>query len=140
MKISKKSLIIIAVIFSLLAGAAFGTGQVYAKSSYWLYGVSVKAGGRADMYYNGNKITLKGGIRKSASQNKLYDTEEKKGKYTLKVASKCKVVMDEAENIQTVQFKQWADDAGYKKGDKVFFISADLKVEGKKVTKIIFSA
>ena len=48
--------------------------------------------------------------------------------------------MDEAENIQTVQFKQWADDAGYKKGDKVFFISAALKVEGKKVTKIIFSA
>lgn len=78
MKISKKSLIIIAVIFSLLAGAASGTGQVYAKSSYWLYGVSVKAGGRADMYYNGNKITLKGGIRKSASQNKLYDTEEKR--------------------------------------------------------------
>ncbi len=140
MKTYKKNLIIIAVIFSLLAGITAGTAQAYAKSSYWLYGVSVKAGGRADMYYNGNKITLKGKIRKSASQKKLYDTEEKKGKYTLKVASNCKVVLEEAENIQTIQFKQWAADAGYKKGDKVTFISAAVKVEGKKVTKIIFSA
>ena len=50
MKTSKKNLIIIAVIFSLLAGITAGTAQAYAKSSYWLYGVSVKAGGGADMY------------------------------------------------------------------------------------------
>lgn len=140
MKTSRKSLIIIAVIFSLLAGITASTAQTYAKSSYWLYGVSAGAGGGADIYYNGNKITLKGKTRKSASMKKLYDAEEKKGKYTLKVASNCKVVMEEADNTQTSGFKQWVSDRGYKKGDKVAFISATIKVEGKKVTRIIFSA
>ncbi|MCI9080302.1 MAG: hypothetical protein HFH68_15580 [Lachnospiraceae bacterium] len=140
MRTFNKRLLVIVVIFSILAGITAGTVQTYAKSSYWIYGISVKAGGSMDMYYNENKIVLKGKARKALSEKDVYYAEEKKGKYTLKAASNCKVVMEEAGNTQTVKFKKWAGDAGYKKGDKVTFISALLKVEGKKVTKIIFSA
>lgn len=140
MRTSKKGVIVIAIIFGIFAGIAAGTAHTYAKNSSWLYGVSVKSGGNMDMYYNGNKITLKGKARKASSEKKVYDADEKKCKYTLKIAGNCKVVLEEAENVQILKFKKWLADAGYKKGDKITFISAVLKMEDGKVTKIIFSA
>lgn len=140
MKTYKKSFIILAIIFSIFTGITAGTVQAYAKSSYWIYGVSVKAGGSMDMYYNGNKITIKGKSGKASSEKKVYDADKKKCHYKLRVAGNCKVVLSEAENIQTIKFKKWASGAGYKKGDKITFISAALKVKGGKITKITFSA
>lgn len=140
MKNAAKKMMVMVVVFSLLAGVLSIPKQAEAKDTYWLMGISKAAGGYMKMYYKGNKIELKGKVRKSNSKNKLYDAADKKCSYTLKVADNCKVTLVEAENNQTMSYKKWAKNNGYKKGDAVSCIEANFKVEGKKITKILFSA
>ncbi len=109
------------------------------KDTYWLSGVSKAAGGHMNMYYKGNTIIIKGKVRKAASKNKVFDAAEKKGIYILKVAKSCKVTYVEAKNNQTMTYKKWAKNNGYKKGDKVNCIEATFKVEGNKIMRIYFS-
>lgn len=140
MRNAAKKMMATLIVFSLLAGVLSIPTQAEAKDTYWLMGVSKAAGGYMKMYYKGNKIELKGKVKKSNSKNKLYDAPDKKCSYTLKVADNCKVTLVEAENNQTMSYKKWAKNIGYKKGDAVSCIEADFKVEGKKITRIWFSA
>lgn len=140
MKNMKKKILSVVMVFSLLAGVLSMPVQAGAKDTYWLMGISKAAGGYMKMYYKGNKIALKGKVRKADSQDKLYDAKDKKASYNLKVADNCKVTLVEAENNQTMTYKKWAKNNGYKKGDPVSCIEADIKVEGKKITRIYFGA
>lgn len=140
MKNFVKKLLILVTVSSLVVGAFAIPVKADAKNTYWLSGVSKAAGGHMNMYYKGNTIVLKGKFRKSASRNKIYDVAEKKYSYSLKVADNCKVTFVEAENNETITYKKWAKNSGYKNGDKISCIEATLKVEGKKIVKIFFSA
>lgn len=140
MKISKKGFIALAVVLSILAGITAITAQPQAKGGYWLNGISKEAGGGMALYYKGGKFVLKGKIRKASSEKAVYSVKAKKGSYKLKIANNCRVILDEAGNRQVVSFKNWIKDNEYKDGDKISFISATLKVENKKVTRICFSA
>lgn len=140
MKNAAKKIMMVVVVLSLLAGVLSMPAQADAKDTYWMMGVSKAAGGDMKMYYKGDKIVLKGKMKKSTSKNKLYDAKDKKCSCTLKVADNCKVTFVEAENVQTITYKKWVKDIGYKKGDAVSCIEADFKVVGKKITRILFSA
>ncbi len=140
MKNIKKKILSVVMVFSLLAGVLSMPAQAGAKDTYWLVGVSKAAGGYMKMYYKGNKIALKGKVKKAASQDKIDDVKDKKVSYNLKVADNCKVTFVEAENTYTMTYKKWAKDNRYKKGDPVSCIAADIKVEGKKITRIYFGA
>ena len=140
MKYFVKKLMLLVMISSLFVGVFAISAKTDAKNTYWLSGVSKAADGSMRMYYKGNTIVLKGKVRKSVSRNKIYDVPEKKCSYSLKVASNCKVTYVEAENNQTMTYKKWAKNNGYKNGDEVTCIEATLKVEGKKIVRIYFSA
>ena len=140
MKYFVKKLMLLVMISSLFVGVCAISVKTDAKNMYWLSGVSKAADGSMRMYYKGNTIVLKGKVRKSVSRNKIYDVPEKKCSYLLKVASNCKVTYVEAENNQTMTYKKWAKNNGYKNGDEVTCIEATLKVEGKKIVRIYFSA
>ena len=140
MKYFVKKLMLLVMISSLFVGVFAISVKTDAKNTYWLSGVSKAADGSMRMYYKGNTIVLKGKVRKSVSRNKIYDVPEKKCSYSLKVASNCKVIYVEAENNQTMTYKKWAKNNGYKNGDEVTCIEATLKVEGKKIVRIYFSA
>ncbi len=140
MKTLKKNFIIMAVILSMVTGAAAMPAKTYAKESYYFYGVSEAGDGSMEMYFNENKITLDGSFRKSPSKKKVYDADEKKRTVNLKIAKNCKIINDEAGNLQTIQFKKWVKDNGYKSGDEITFISAFIKVVNKKIASITFSA
>lgn len=92
------------------------------------------------IYYKEDKVSLKGKIRKSFSQNNLYDTDEKDRSCTLKVAAGCKVLELEADRSQTISFDEWVQKRGYAIGDEISFISATVKVKNKKIVRIYFSA
>lgn len=140
MKISAKKLLIMVTAFCLLLNTVSVPSRAAAKNSYWLYGVSKAAGGNMKMYYEGNSISIKGKVRKAASEKKVYDAAEKNRSYSLKVAANCKVVLVEADNVQTTAYKKWAKENGYQKGDMILFLGGTLEVTGKKIVKIIFSA
>ncbi len=132
MKTLKKNFIIMAVILSMVTGAAAMPAKTYAKESYYFYGVSEAGDDSMEMYFNENKITLDGSFRKSPSKKKVYDADEKKRTVNLKIAKNCKIINDEAGNLQTIN--------GYKSGDEITFISAFIKVVNKKIASITFSA
>lgn len=142
MKISGKKFAIMVTLFALLLGTMYMPLKAEAKNSYWLSGVSKAAGGAMKMYYKGNTntISVKGKVRKSTSPKKVYEAAEKEYSCSLKVAANCKVVLVEAENVQTTSYQKWVKDNGYQAGDKIRFIAVTLKVQGKKIVKISFSA
>lgn len=140
MKTFRKNFIIAAVIFSMLAGVTAFPAKTYAKGNYCFYGVSKAGGGNMEMYFNGSKITLDGKVRKASSEKKVYHAKEKDGPYKLKISRSCKIVNDEAGNVQTIPFKDWVKDNGYKSGDEIKFISAVIRVFNKKIESITFSA
>lgn len=140
MKDFVKKLMLWVTIASLFVGVFAISTKTNAKNTYWLSGVSKAAGGKMKMYYKGNTIVLKGKVRKSVSRSKIYDVSEKKCSCSLKVAKNCKVILVEADNNQTMTYKKWAKNLGYKNGDEVTCIEATLKVEGKKIVRIYFSA
>lgn len=110
-----------------------------AKDRFWLSGISKPAGGSMTMYYKGNALLLKGEISVADSRKKAkYILDKPSCQY--RIAKKCKVFLYEAENVTSYPYKKWVKIHGYKKNDKITFISADLKVEGKKITRIEFSA
>lgn len=140
MRTSKKKIIALAVVLSILAGITVMPAYSYAKGSYWLNGISKEAGGGMSLHYKGGKFILKGRIRKASSEKEVYNVKDKKGQYKLKIADNCRIINNEADNEQVISFKNWVKDNEYKDGDKISFISATFKVENKKVTRICFSA
>lgn len=140
MKALGKKFAIIVSVSALLLGAVSMPQKADAKNTYWLSGISKDAGGNMKMYYKGNAISIKGKARKAATQKKVYDAAEKQYSLSLKVAPNCKVIFVEAENVQTIPYKNWAKNNGYQTGDTVPYIEATLKVVGKKIVKISFSA
>lgn len=138
-----KKLIVLITTFSLLTAILIAPTKASAKNTYWLTGVSKAAGGTVRMYYSGNTIKLQGKIKKAASENKVYDAVEKKSSYKLKIKDNCKITFIESENTQTITYGQWRKNNGYKDNNEISllaFISVTLKVEGKKIKRIYFSA
>lgn len=117
-----------------------GKDKIKQKGSYWLQGVSKSAGGNMHMYYNGNKIKLKGKTSTATSRNKLSDAPEKEKSYNLQVANDCKIFLVEFENTQTQTYKKWVKQNKYKKGDEVSCIQAVFEIKDGKIRRIFFSA
>lgn len=140
MRISKKGIIALAVVLSIMAGIAAMPVYSYARGGYWLNGISKEAGGGMALHYKEGRFILKGRIKKASSEKEVYKVKDKKSQYKLKIADNCRIILDEADNEQIVSFKNWIKDNEYKDGDKISFISATFKVENKKVTRICFSA
>lgn len=140
MKKPLKNIIAAAIVFCMMVNVLAVSVLADTKSSYWLTGISKAAGGQMKMYYKEDTLVLKGKFKRSSSRDKLQDAEEKKRSYSLKIADNCKVTFTEADNVQTISCKEWIESRGYKKGDEVSFISVELKIKNKKITRINFSA
>lgn len=137
-KILKRS--VLAVLLCCMIASLSALPAHAAAKNYWLTGVSKPAGGKLRMYYKEDAISIKGSSRRASSEANVYDAKEKKRSCSLKVSGKCKVILVEAENVQTLSYQDWAKNQDYQNGSEISFISATLKIKNNKIVKIYFSA
>ena len=112
-----------------------------AKSTYWLSCLSAGpyVGGTGNIIYKGHKIKLTGKWGKGSTMDKASEAAKKKLTKTFKVKSSCKVVEIE-EPVKIYQYDHYMDDVNAKKGKKLSFIQAYVRISGGKITRIAFSA
>lgn len=141
MRLLTKKQMLFAVVCILLFSTLSVSTQAASKKTYWLSGVSKAAGGTLQMYYkNKTSIILKGGVKKYFSSDNLPDAKEKKVSYTRKIDDSCKVLLIEADQVETMTYAEWAAGLDYKNGDEISFIGTEIKVKNKKIVQISFSA
>ena len=140
MKNITKKWMITVIVFSMVLCVCCVSTNAEAKSKYWLEGVSKPAGGTMTMYYKGNTVLLKGKINIADIKTRKATAILEKSSHTFQIAKKCKVFFYEADKVTSSPYKKWIKTCGYKKNDKISFVSVSLRVEGKKITRIEFSS
>ena len=76
---------------------------------------------------------------KGSTMDKASEAAKKKLTKTFKVKGGCKVVEIE-EPVKIYRYSHYMDDVNAKKGKKLSFIQAYVKISGGKITRIAFSA
>lgn len=131
------SVTLMALLFAVLISIPVSAKS---KTTCWITGISKMADGQMQMYYKGDSIQIKGKARKSASEETVYDAPLKKYSRAFKIADNCSVILQEAENDQTVPYEEWLKNQALENGDEISFISAKIRVKNNKIIKIYFSA